>query len=330
MKFVFVGRSKVVENYVALISAKKLEIEEELNRKKKIKTGSMKLKPIEMSLLTKEDKFAQLKNIAPDFNFEPNKEIGTITFSGVEEDITKAKVTIFEITNNYHSIRIDCLSEHKCQLLKRKPVSDIMYESFSDDNISIVWDISDDHVTVCTSQDNRRHIEKVFTDTIREDEIKLDEASKDVLMLDEWVEKLASITHKYGDIVHIDDSFKDRIVITAISNVFDGILKEVEIYIRDTRSSIKEYELLIEEEEKLRFFKNHCRGWVKELEVQYRDQELEIRFGRKSVKIKGTPKTIHTVDDEIKNYLRKINKDIHVISEIGIDSLLVIKLKLMA
>ncbi|XP_052099782.1 protein mono-ADP-ribosyltransferase PARP14-like isoform X2 [Mytilus californianus] len=319
MKFVFVGRSKIVENYVEQISAKKLEIEADLNRKKKIKTDSMKLKPIEIALMTKEDKFEEVKNIAPDFSCEPNTESGTITFTGVEEDISKAKVKIFEVKNNYHSWRIDSLSDHMCQLLRRKQVSDIVNESFSDDNISIVWDITDDHVTVCTSQDNRPHIEKVFKDTILEDEIKLDEASKDVLMLDEWAEKKTSINNYHRDTANIDDTSDDRIIVTATTDVFDGIMKELEIFI--TENSIKEGEITIREEEKFKFFKNHCKDWVKELEVKYSDQKLEIHFDRQSVKISGTPKVIDTVGDEIKNHLRKINKDIHVISEPGVDSL---------
>ncbi|VDI56463.1 Hypothetical predicted protein [Mytilus galloprovincialis] len=319
MKFVFVGRSKIVENYVEQISAKKLEIEEELNRKKKIITGSMKLKPIEIALITKEDKFGEVKHIAPDFSCKPNTESGAITFTGVEEDISKAKVMIFEIKNNYHSWRIDSLSSHMCQLLKRKPVSDMVHESFSDDNISIVWDISDNHVTVCTSQDNRWHIEKVFTDTILEDEIKLDDASKDVLMLDEWAEKKTSINNIHRNTANIDDSYNDRIIVTATSDVFDGIMEELDIFI--TNNSIKENEITIREDEKFKFFKNHCKDWIKELEVKYSDQKLDIHFGRQSVKISGTPKVIDVVDDEIQNHLRKINKDICVISEPGVHSL---------
>ncbi|CAG2200250.1 PARP10_14_15 [Mytilus edulis] len=319
MKFVFVGRSKIVENYVEQISAKKVEIEEDLNRKKKIKTGSMKLKPIEIALMTKEDKFGEVKNIAQDFSCEPNTESGAITFTGVEEDISKAKVMIYEIKNNYHSWRIDSLSNHICQLLKRKPVSDMVHESFSDDNISIVWDISDNHVTVCTSQDNRPHIEKVFTDTIREDEIKLDKASQDVLMLDEWAEKKTSINNIHRDTANIDDSYNDRVIVTATSDVFDGIMKELDIFI--TENSVKEEEIKIGEEEKFKFFKNHCKDWVKELVVKYSDQKLEIYFGRQSVKICGTPKAVDRADGEIKNHLRKINIENHVISEPGVDSL---------
>ncbi|XP_076101127.1 uncharacterized protein LOC143070915 [Mytilus galloprovincialis] len=319
MKFVFVGRSKIVENYVEQISAKKVEIEEDLNRKKKIKTGSMKLKPIEIALMTEEDKFGEVKNIAPDFCCEPNTETGTITFTGVEEDISKAKVKIFEIKNNYHSWRIDSLSNHICQLLKRKPVSDMVHESFSDDNISIVWDIDDDRVTVCTSQDNRPHIEKVFTDTILEDEIKLDEASKDVLLLDEWAEKKISISHFHRDTANIDDSSNDRIIVTATNDVFDGIMKELDTFI--TENSVKEEEINIGEEEKFKFFKNHCKDWVKELVVKYSDQKLEICFGRQSVKISGTPKAVDRANHEIQNHLGKIKIENHVISEPGVDSL---------
>ncbi|XP_063432102.1 protein mono-ADP-ribosyltransferase PARP14-like isoform X2 [Mytilus trossulus] len=319
MKFVFVGRSKIVENYVEQISAKKLEIEVELNRKKKIRTGLMKLKPIEIALMTKEDKFEEVNNIAQDFSCEPNTETGAITFTGVEEDISKAKVMIFEIKNNYHSWRIDSLSNHICQLLKRKPVSDMVYENFSEDNISIVWDISDDHVTVCTSQDNRPHIEKVFTDTILEDEIKLDKASQDVLMLDEWAEKKTSINNIHRDTANVDDSYNDRVIVTATSDVFDGIMKELDIFITD--NSMKEDEITIREDEKFKFFKNHCKDWVKELEVKYSDQKLEIHFGTQSVKISGTPKVIDIVDGEIQNHLGQIKKDICVISEPGVDSL---------
>jgi hypothetical protein len=55
-------------------------------------------------LILKENKFNQLKNIAPDFTYDVNEENGTITFTGVEEDISEAKLAVFEVKDYRHTV----------------------------------------------------------------------------------------------------------------------------------------------------------------------------------------------------------------------------------
>jgi hypothetical protein len=55
-------------------------------------------------LILKENKFNQLKNIAPDFTYDVNEENGTITFTGVKEDISEAKLAVFEVKKNYYTV----------------------------------------------------------------------------------------------------------------------------------------------------------------------------------------------------------------------------------
>jgi hypothetical protein len=101
---VFWIQCNIVENFYDEVSAKKEEIQENLKRKNRIETQSMKIKPIEISLILKENKFNQLKNIAPDFTYDVNEKNGTITFTGVKEDISEAKLAVFEVKKNYSLI----------------------------------------------------------------------------------------------------------------------------------------------------------------------------------------------------------------------------------
>ena len=320
MTIIFVGKSDIVENFYDEVSVKKEEIQENLKRKNRIQTQSMKIQPIEISLILKENKFNQLKNIVPDFTYHVNKENGTITFTGVEEDISEAKLAVFEVKKNYYTWKMTTLSCNQCRLLKNEAVVDILEQSLSDKNITAVFKIRENEVLVCiTCQDECKSVENILEETVVEDEIRLDDTSKNVLMLDEWAKQKDNIINQFRDVSYVDDSANDRIVVVATYYVLDEIMKDLDKFV--TEHSNFDETINIKDEAELKYFKMHLKDWVKELEYQNKDQGLRIKFDKQSLQLSGTKQAITTASSDIHSQISKIQRNQHTIAKAGVDSL---------
>ena len=320
MTIIFVGRSDIVKNFYDEVSAKKEEIQKNLKRKNKIQTQSMKIKPIEVMLILKENKFKQLKNIAPDFTYDVDEESGTITLAGVKEDISEAKLAVFEVKKNYYTWKMTTLSCNQCRLLKNEAVVDILEQTLCDKNITAVFDIKENEVLVCTTcQDECKPVENIFKETVLEDKIKLDDTSKNVLRLDEWAEQKVNITTQFRDVSYVDDSADDRIVVVATYNVLDEIMKDLDKFV--TEHSIYDETIKIKDEAELKYLKIHLKDLLKELEFKNNDQGLCIEFDNQSLQLSGTKQAITTASSDIHSQIRKIQKNQHTIRSAGVDSL---------
>ena len=320
MTIIFVGKSDIVENFYKEVSAKKEEIQENLKSKNRIETQSMNIKPIEISLILKENKFNQLKNIAPDFTYDVSEENGTITFTGVKEDISEAKLAVFEVKKNYYTWKMTTLSFNQCRLLKNEAVVDILEQSLSDKNITAVFEIRENEVLVCTTcQDDCKPVENILDETVVEDEIRLDDTSKNVLMLDEWAEQKVNITNQFRDVSYVDDSADDRIVVVATCNVLNEIMKDLDKFV--TEHSNFDETIKMKDEAELKYFKMHLKDWIKELEFKNNDQDLCIKFDKQSLQLSGTKQAITTASSDIHSQISKIQRNQHTITKAGVDSL---------
>jgi hypothetical protein len=280
----------------------------------------MKIQPIEISLILKENKFNQLKNIAPDFTYDVNEENGTITFTGVEEDIFEAKLAVFEVKEYYNSWKMTTLSCNQCRLLKNEAVVDILEKSLSDKNITAVFEIRENEVLVCTTcQDECKPVENILEETVVEDEIRLDDTSKNVLTLDEWAKQKDNIINQFRDVSYVDDSADDRIVVVATCNVLNEIMEDLDKFV--TEHSIYNETIKIKDEAELKYFKMHLKDWVKELEYQNNDQGLRIKFDKQSLQLSGTKQAITTASSDIHSQISKIQRNQHTITKAGVDSL---------
>ena len=286
----------------------------------RMQTQSMKIKQIEMTLILKENKFNQLQNIAPDLSYDVNEEDGTITFTGLEKDISEAKLAVFEVKKNYYEWKMTTLSYNQCRLLKNEAVVDILEQSLSDKKITAVFEIKENEVLVCTTcQDDCKPIENILEETVVEDEIRLDDTSKNVLMLDEWAKQKVNITNQFRDVSYVDDSANDRIVVVATCNVLDEIMKDLDKFV--TEHSIYGETIKVKDEAELKYLKMHLKDWLKELEFKNNDQGLRIKFDKQSLQLSGTKQAITTASSDIHSQIRKMQRNQHTITKAGVDSL---------
>jgi hypothetical protein len=72
--------------------------------------------------------------------------------------------------------------------------------------VTAVFEIRENEVLVCTTcQNDCKPVENILEKTVVEDEIRLDDTSKNVLMLDEWAEQKVILF----DFKHSQFSFRD-------------------------------------------------------------------------------------------------------------------------
>ncbi|CAC5406007.1 PARP10_14_15 [Mytilus coruscus] len=321
-KFVFVGESKIVENFHNQISAKKIEIQEKLDRKNKITSKTMKnISPLHLALLKEANVLDDLQSLADDLNIEADDTTGQVTLIGVPDDIRSAELKIYEAKNDYELWQIDDLSMNKCKLLEKDVILQTIVENIRDNHLHVVIEVKPPIVKVCTNcQNKKKLVEKIIKDEIEEEKIVLDSTNQIVLTIDEWTDKKEEIQKDFSGTCIIDDSQGDSIVVTARSLLLDGIMVELNDFI--VSHSIYTDTVVIPDDGVMKYLEKHCNSWKSSLEFNQSKHSLKMEFKRNMVYLSGTKFGISKAKEEINDKIRRIGQpDMHSISKPGIDSL---------
>ncbi|XP_052099784.1 protein mono-ADP-ribosyltransferase PARP14-like [Mytilus californianus] len=321
-KFVFVGESKIVENFHNQISAKKIEIQEKLDRKNKITSKTMKnISPLHLALLKEVHVLDDLQSLADDLNIEADDTTGQVTLIGVPDDIRSAEIKIYEAKNDYELWQIDDLSMNKCKLLEKDVILQTIVENIRDNHLHVVIEVKPPVVKVCTNcQNKKKLVEKIIKDEIEEEKIVLDSTNQIVLTIDEWTDKKEEIQNDFSGTCIIDDSQGDSIVVTARSLLLDGIMVELNDFI--VSHSIYTDTVVIQDDGVMKYLEKHCNSWKSILEFDQSKHSLKMEFRRNMVYLSGTKIGITMAKEGINDKIRRIGQpDMHSISKPGIDSL---------
>ncbi|XP_071171398.1 protein mono-ADP-ribosyltransferase PARP14-like [Mytilus edulis] len=322
LKFVFVGESKIVENFHNQVSAKKIEIQKKLDRKNKITRKTMKnINPLHLALLKEIHVLDDLKSLADDFSLEADDTSGHVTLIGVPDDIRSAEVKIYEAKNDYELWQIDDLSMNKCKLLEKDVILQTIVENIRDNHLHVVIVVKPPVIKVCTNcQNKRKLVEKIIKDEVEEEKIVLDSTNQIVLTIDEWTDKKEEIQNIFSGTCIIDDSQGDSIVVTARSLLLDGIIEELNDFI--VSYSIYTDNVRIQDDGVMKYLEKHCSNWKSRLEFNQSKHSLKMEFKRNMVYLSGTKNGISKAKEEINDKIRRIGQpETHSISKPGIDSL---------
>lgn len=314
MKFVFIGNSNLVEKCCKRVIEKKTELEKKQKRKKNLKTVTVtEMGPLEVVLMKKEHQLEELCDIGEDLSYDADEESGIISLTGVEDDINKAKVKIYEIKNSLCNFRLKNLSKDQCKILKSRRVFDLVNEEFSNINISLVFKVSDGEVTVCSTCDNKTKIESVIKGLIIERTVALDAPSKAVISFPEWVEKRDNLESKFENVCLINDHRGDKIVVTCTRDISDKVIGEIEEFMGT--NSIYEDDIKIQDEMVFNFLRKYRGDWFKQLMIKHEEHRLHITLGRNPIKIKGSKFAIGAAKSDIQSEIRKIKSEKYQISK---------------
>ncbi|CAC5406004.1 PARP10_14_15 [Mytilus coruscus] len=305
MTIIFIGKCDIVESFYNQVYNRLQDIEETINREKKLTSGSVILKPTEVKLLLKENKLEKLNDIAFDFKYEVDQVNGVITFRGILEDIERAKHTIYTEKNSYYIWTMKNLSYHCCELLQNTVVANSAEKKLSDIDISATFDVKHNEIVVCTSEEeNENVIEDILRKHVVERTIQLDDSNKHVLQLSDWETKCTALRDLFNDVCTIDDSEDIK------------LLLQIQDFIKEHTTD--EDTINVTDESQFRFLKLHCMDWLKELEVKYSDNRLKIKFEEQSIKVQGTKDGIKTAKLDIDIELSKIQKELYKVSKTGL------------
>ncbi|XP_071171378.1 protein mono-ADP-ribosyltransferase PARP14-like isoform X2 [Mytilus edulis] len=314
---IFIGKCDIVESFYNQAYNRLQDIEETINRANKLTSGSVKLKPTEVKLLLKDNKFEKLDDIAFDFKYELDQVIGGISFTGQLEDIERAKNIIFTEKNSYHIWTMKNVAYHCCELMQNTVVANLADQKLLESNMSATFEVKHKEIVICTSEEeNKSVIEDILRKYVVERTIGLDDSNKHVLELSDWEAKCTALKDSYKDICIIDDSEDTKIIVTSTYDVIKYIITEIQSFIKE--HSTNEEDINVTDEFQLRFLKLHCKDRLKELEVKYSDDRLKITFEDHSVQVQGTKDGIKNAKLDIDIIISKIQKENYNVSKPGL------------
>lgn len=314
---IFIGKCDIVESSYNQAYNRLQDIEETINRANKLTSGSVKLKPTEVKLLLKDNKFEKLDDIAFDFKYELDQVIGGISFTGQLEDIERAKNIIFTEKNSYHIWTMENVAYHCCELLQNTVVANSADQKLLESNMSATFEVKHKEIVICTSEEeNKSVIEDILRKYVVERTIGLHDSNKHVLELSDWEAKCTALKDSYKDICIIDDSEDTKIIVTSTYDVIKDIITEIQNFIKE--HSTNEEDINVTDEFQLRFLKLHCKDRLKELEVKYSDGRLKITFEDHSVQVQGTKDGIKNAKLDIDIIISKIQKENYNVSKPGL------------
>lgn len=142
----------------------------------------------EIMLLKRSGILEEIGSISEDLKVEPDYQNGKILFTGVKEDILKARLKIGEKMSEFENWTLsEGLSKHQLALLSDEEVKSMLSKLFEENGLTVEMEFQDDYIKVYTTNNSQRNlVHCIITNMIKESKIPLDETSKNVTSINNW------------------------------------------------------------------------------------------------------------------------------------------------
>ncbi|KAK6178592.1 hypothetical protein SNE40_013346 [Patella caerulea] len=282
-------------------------IEEDFERKKQEVSETMKLK-YPYSVLESLgfldivlEKYQHLQILKKTSDLE-------IELKGIFSDITAAKVTIYELLQNFKTSQMKNFSKTQIKILFTKDVHDfIIKEKFQGDKSIAVWLKNEEGVSIDVFAKDKKSLnlaESVLNDVVCCKHLPVDKESVSLLTQPKWQDLNEDIKNTYPDLVKICPISAEDVEITAFSEVMQMVEASVAQFFEEntTYEKITQYGSA-----KDRFFKNHYEPQVKDLELKLESCKVIIQMkDAKGIVFKGTKQGIMKAQEHLKELYSKI------------------------
>ena len=323
LKIVFVGVKMTVQNVHLDISEKHREIEDQIQRKKRIKTDEKEYHAPELRLLQRSGILEEVNMMREDLKVDANYQSGKITFTGVNEDIMEAKVKLMEKVTEFDNWKIteEDLSKSQLQLLAGEPVKSLLESKFLENSLTVEMEFEGDFIKVYTLDGNQRSpANQIIKSMTTESEIPLDAMSVNVLQTNEWNLEVEKICLENMDQVKINTVGDARIVITATSDLHDAIKQNIEKFIRD--NSIYHDAISITDDGTLKFVSKHCTKKLEGILEKNKQHFLTVDLQDNQLVLSGSKKGLAFGKQEIEAMILAIGSEEKTYSQPGICKIL--------
>lgn len=305
---VIVGMKCVVQSQYDKVLSQKQQTEVELERKTQIKTETKRFNPGQIMLLKNDGVFIEVNNIAEDLEVVViDTENGEIQFTGIEEDIKKAQVKIYEFLNEKIQTDITGISEQQSKLIKIESNMKLIQEQLEDRNIKANIVVSREKLQVVSSsgEDNSRAEQNVKNFT-KESIINLGDDAVTVLSKDAWTHKLADIDQKYPQQVLISVARDGTVTLTTEANVHNDVHSELKALIDQHSTHLECIE--VEKEGNYMFLLRYCMEELELLQNDLKMESVQITLVKDGIEISGTSSGIKLAKSKVSVVIDRIRE----------------------
>lgn len=322
LKIIFVGEKEAVKTVHNKM----------LNEHKKKKDRIQRIKQVlneetlqcipDIMLLKRCGIFEEIESISEDLKVEPDYQNGKIFFTGVKEDILKARLKIGEKMSEFKNWTIsEGLSKHQLALLANKEVKSMLRRLFEENGLTAEMEFQDEFIKAYTTNNSQRNlVHCIITNMTKESKIPLDETSKNVISIKHWAMEVDALYYETKNKVKISIEGDAEILITATSDLHDYARQRLYTFIK--KYSIYKEFLEIDDEGIYCFLSKHCNAHFKETLEKYREYFLTLSLQKNHIVLSGRKEGLSLAKADICTMITRIHYEQRTYNQLGITKIL--------
>lgn len=322
LKIIFVGEKEAVKTVHNKMLNEHKKIEDRIQRiKQAINEETLQCIP-DIMLLKRTGIFEEIESISEDLKVEPDFQNGKIFFTGVKEDILKARLKIGERMSKFENWTIsEGLSKHQLALLVNEEVKSMLRRLFEENGLIVEMEFQDDFIKAYTTNDSKRNlVHCIITNIIKESKIPLDETSKNVTSIKNWAMEVDALYFETKNKVKISIEDDTEILITATSDLHDYARQRLDTFVR--KYSIYQGFLEIDDEGIYSFLLKHRDAHLKGILEKYKEYFLTLDLQKNHIRLSGRKEGISLAKADIGRMITGIHFEQSTYHQQGITKIL--------
>lgn len=322
LKIIFVGKKEAVKTMHNKVCNEHRKIEDKIQRMKQVINEETLQCIQEIMLLKRSGILEEIGSISEDLKVEPDYQNGKILFTGVKEDILKARLKIGEKMSEFENWTLsEGLSKHQLALLSDEEVKSMLSKVFEENGLTVEMEFQDDYIKVYTTNNSQRNlVHCIITNMIKESKIPLDETSKNVTSINNWAIEVDALYSETKHKVKIFIEGDTEILITATSDLHDYARQRLYTLVR--KYSIYQDFLEIDDEGIYYFLSKHCDAHLKGILEKYREYFLTLDLQKNHIRLSGRKEGLSLAKADIDAMITRIHYEQRTYNQLGITKIL--------
>lgn len=322
LKIIFVGEKEAVKTMHDEMCNECRKIEDKIQRKKQVLKEKIFHSIQEIMLLKRSGTFEEVINISEDLKVEPDYQNGKISFTGVKEDILKARLEIVEKMSEFDNWTIsENLSKRQFELLADDTVKYMLDTLFEKDGLTVEMGFQDNSIKVYTIDNSQRiKVNGIIMNMIKESKILLDESSKNVISMNNWAKEIDALYSESKNKVKISTEGESEILISATSDIHDYVKRRLETFVKEY--SIFQDPLQIDDAGIYHFLSKHCNAHIKKTLEKYKEYFLTLDLKKNPIVMSGRKKGLSLARADFDKMIKRIYHEKRSYKQPGITKIL--------
>ncbi len=296
------------------------EVQIKVERGRDLVSDSLQLHPFRCVFLKDTNFQAAVNAKYPQLNVSVC--VSEVKFHGMAEDITSAKLFLFEEFLNKQVTTEYQLPPVALNLLKTNQMRDVVLGLFKDANIRVVWDVEKNNIkaSALSQADVDKGIEILQKQIVQTRVIHYDEESTlhEVLKLTQWQETKQQLETRYDGLLMISQNSGD-LDITCLAGICDIVKGEIHNFLTDTvvLEHLFSMEVLMAAEAVDKLCKDELRKIVEKWQTFHCDIILSQDPDKPGFVIKATKPGMANILKDVETQVAKLETQVHIVEAGG-------------